>query len=128
MGRFTETSRTVPARFTSIGTKIAGTVLSITDAPVPDFVDGRVVGPKFDVNGTVVEQTDVLLDVSGVKTLVHTGGGIAFAIASALQENGADDLYVGDNLSIEYTADEEIGGGLTPAKVFVVTISKSKAK
>lgn len=126
MARFTRTERTVPARFDKIGTKITGKVLSLTDVPVPEFDHGRVVGPKFDVSGTMLMQVDVLLDVSGVQTLVHTNGGVEFAIAKAIQAQKLDDLNVGDELTIEYTGDEDIADGLTPAKVYAVKIKPSK--
>lgn len=122
MARFAQTARTVPARFESIGTVVDGEVLSITDVPVPEFVNGRVVGPKRDVSGEVIMQADVVLDVNGVQTLVHTRGGVEFAIARELQKIGADDLRVGDYLSITYTDTEDMGESLDPAKVYEVKI------
>lgn len=123
MARFQNTTRTVPARFARIGSKVSGTVTRITDVAVPEFVQGRPVGPKSDPStGELIMQADVVLDVNGVLTLIHGRGGIEFAIALELQAKGLDDLHVGDYLEIEYTADEDMGEGLTPAKVYEATV------
>jgi hypothetical protein len=126
MGRFNETARTIPARFNSVGTKITGKVLSVGDAPVPVFEGGRPVAAKTDLVGTLEVQTDVVLDVNGTRTLMHTRGGISYAIAAELQRIHADDLNVGDVLTVEYTGDEDMGEDLTPAKVFKATIKPGK--
>ena len=123
MSRFSETSRTVPARFPRIGALLEGAVLTIRDVAVPAFVEGKPVGPKVDpVTGETEHQVDLVIDANGVKTLVHTRGGIAFAIATELENKGLDDLHEGDYLSIKYTANEDMGEGLDPAKVFEVTV------
>lgn len=122
MARFAQTARTVPARFQSIGTVIDGTVLSITDEPVPEFVNGRVVGPRRTVGGEIMTQADVVLDVAGVNTLVHTRGGIEYAIATELHKIGADDLHPGDYLSLTWAGEEDMGADLDPAKVFSAKI------
>lgn len=127
MGRFTETERTITARFTRPGVSYSGVVLGITDVPVPEFDGTRIIGPKFDVNGTIVEQVDVLLDVSGAKTVVHTGGGISFAIATALQAIKADDLEIGDSLTITYDTDEDADEGI-PTKLYTAVVVKAKTK
>jgi hypothetical protein len=126
MGFFNETQRTIPARFNSVGTKITGKVLSVTEAPVPVFEGGRPVAAKTDLVGTLEVQADVVLDVNGTRTLMHTRGGISYAIAAELQRIKAADLNVGDTLTIEYTGDEELTEDLTPAKVFKATIKPGK--
>ncbi len=126
--RFGNTSRTVPARFPKIGTVVEGTVLSITDAPVPAFENGKPVGPKVDVlTGETETQADVVLDVNGVKTLIHTRGGVSYGIATFLEGSPLDDLHEGDFLSIKYVADEPMGEGLDPAKVYEVRIVSASA-
>lgn len=124
MARFQNTTRTVPARFSRIGTKIGGVVTRITDVAVPEFYNGKPVGPKSDfLTGELIMQADVVLDVDGVLTLVHTRGGIEFAIASELQTKGLPDLHVGDTLTLEYVSDEDMGEDLSPAKVYAATIT-----
>lgn len=121
MARF-NTSRTVPARFDSIGTVVDGTVLSITEEPVPEFVNGRIVGPKRNVGGDPIMQTDIVLDVSGARTLIHARGGIEFAIGRAIEDGKLGDLHTSDYLSLTYVEDEDMGEGLSPAKVYTAEI------
>lgn len=130
MGRFTNTSRTETARFRLPGASITGVVSKIVDAPVPEFVDGRIVGPKFDAHGKVVEQADVTLIVEdGTETVLHTrgeSGGVAIAIAQALQAIGADDLAVDDTLTVTYVADEDTDGDFA-TKVYEAKVVKPKS-
>jgi len=121
--KFETTERNAaPARFNRIGTTVEGTVLKAETAPVPEFVNGRVVGPKMDVNGPVT-QIDVTLDVNGVPTVLHTRGGMGNAIAAAL--NGAE-LREGDYLSVTYVADEPISDEIDPAKVYAAKVVHAK--
>lgn len=118
MTKFQESTRAAaPARFTKLGTTVEGTVLSIESVPVPEFKNGRVVGPKMDVNGPVM-QLDVTLDANGTPTVLHTRGGIQTAIAKS---NGGE-LNVGDFLSVRYVADEVISDEIDPAKVYEARI------
>lgn len=127
MGRFSETSRTRQARFPQIGASVSGTVVDITDSAIPEFVDGRIVGPKFDVNGTMVTQTDVTVENDKGKSVIHTRGGVAVAIALALEKLGADDLAVGDQLSVTYESDDETDGDFAE-KVYSAVVTKPKSK
>lgn len=121
--KFSETTRNpAPARFGAIGTVVEGTVLSIETAPVPEFKNGRVIGPKMDVHGPVT-QIDVTLDVDGTPTVLHTRGGIGNAIAKAL--NGKD-LNIGDYLAVRYVADELISDEIDPAKVYEAKVAAAK--
>ena len=127
MGRFNRTTRLRTARFPAPGSDIAGIVQSITDVPVPEFVDGRIVGPKFDVSGLVVTQADVtVLSEAGEETVIHTGTGIAIAIAQALEKIKSDDLEVGDILIVTYVGDEDADEGI-PTKVYEASIVKPKS-
>jgi hypothetical protein len=119
MTKFAST-RTVPAVFRKLGDLVDGTVLSIEDAIVPEFNGRKIVGPKIGLDGQPVTQKDITLDVDGVHTLMHTRGGIEYAIGTAL--DGAD-LNVGDRLSVKFVATEDMGEGLDPAKVFEVKIA-----
>lgn len=128
MSRFSETSRTVPARFPRVGAIVEGEVLKISDVVVPEFFDGKPVGPKIDpVTGDVAMGVDLLIDANGVKTLLHTRGGVSYAIASTLETSELDDLHEGDFVSIKYVADEDMGQGLDPAKVYEVKIVPKSA-
>lgn len=126
MARFDQTTRKRTARFPSPGSSVSGTVVSLTDAAVPDFQDGRIVGPKFDVNGTVEMQTDLLIRTDDEREyVVHTFGGIAVAIGQAL---GGGDLNVGDHVTITYAADEEPEEGDNfPTKVYEAVVVKPKS-
>jgi len=122
--KFNENTRNpAPARFAAIGTTIEGTVLSIDpNALVPEFSGNRVIGPKMSVNGPVT-QIDVVLDVDGTPTVLHTRGGVGTAIAKAL--NGAD-LNEGDFLSVTYTGDEKISDEISDAKVYSAKVVHAK--
>lgn len=109
MGHFTDAIRLPSVKFPTIGTAVTGTVVEIGTSTVPDFDDrGRPSGIKFDDDGKPLEQVDVTLDVEGVKTVLHTDGAIFWAIGRALAEvPGAEDLEVGDVLTVTYTGDGE---------------------
>lgn len=125
MGRFSETTRTRQARFPRVGAIVSGKVIEITEAAIPEFVDGRIVGPKFDATtGAMVTQTDVLVETDNGKSLIHTRGGIAVAIAQALVSIKADDLEVGDQLSVTFEAEEETDGDFSE-KVYSATVTKA---
>lgn len=128
MGRFNRTTRLRTARFPQPGATYTGVVTEIVDTPVPEFIDGRIVGPKFDVNGTVEMQADVTIqDEAGDETVIHTGTGISIAIAAALKSIDADDLHVGDTLTVTYNADEDADEGI-PTKVYGAKVTPAKAK
>ena len=128
MGRFNRTTRLRTARFPSPGATIAGTVLSIADTPVPEFEAGRIVGPKFEADGTLIMQADVNVQTEdGEEFVIHTGTGISVAIGQALAKIGADDLHVGDSLSVTYVRDEDEGdAGINPTKLYEAVVSKPK--
>lgn len=124
MGRFSQTKRVRTARFPTPGKFVAGIVESIDNAPVPDFVDGRIAGPKFGADGLVVTQLDVTVITSEDEvTVLHTGTGIAIAIAQELEKIGADDLEVGDLLTVTYVGDEDSDS--IPTKVYEAEIVKA---
>lgn len=112
--------RTVPAVFRKLGDIVDGTVLSIEDAIVPEFDGRKITGPKIGLDGQPVTQKDITLDADGVQVLMHTRGGIEYAIGKAL--DGAD-LNVGDRLSVKFVATESMGEDLDPAKVYEVTVA-----
>lgn len=127
-GRFSGIERVRYARFRRPGETVAGTVLEITEVPVPDIVDGRVVGPRFDANGTIVTQTDIKLDVDGNATVVHARTMVGLAIGEALEQANVADLSVGDHLTLTYVTDEDSDEEI-PAKLYeakVVPAAKPK--
>lgn len=108
MARFTNTQRKRTARFPRPGVSFTGRVVEIEDVAVPEFDNGRIVGPKFDMDGTMVMQADVTIeDNSGSLVLIHTRGGIEVAIAQAVKAAKKSDLRVGDTLTVAYVEDEE---------------------
>ena len=129
MGRFTNTTRVNTARFRLPGASVAGVVTKIEDVAAPEFVDGRIVGPKFNADGSIVKQTDVtILTEDDTETVIHTGVGIAIAIGQALAKLGDDvDLAVGDTLSVTYVSDEDTDGDFD-TKVYEAVVTKSKVK
>lgn len=120
MGKF---SNAFPsAKFPTKGTKVTGKVSQISESPVPEFNNaGRIVS-----NTGNVMQVDVVL-VNGIDTVVlHTAGAIYFAIGAALRKIGADDLEVGDTLTVEYTGDgEPTAEGYNPPKEYTATVVKA---
>lgn len=128
MARFNRTTRLRTARFSTIGQSVTGTVISVIDASAPEFEGSRIVGPKFDINGTLVTQPDITLKMEdGSETLIHAGVGIEIAIAQALQTIGADDLHEGDTLTVTYTADEDTDSDF-PVKVYTAVVAAKPAK
>lgn len=112
------------AKFPNIGDKVSGVVLKIEQSPVPEFDSrGRITGNKTDDDGKVVMQTDVTLGTDGGKLVLHTGGAIVYAIGRALGEIGADNLYEGDRLTVEYTGDgEPTAKGRNAPKQYAATV------
>ena len=134
MGRFNQTVRIKTARFSKLGTSISGIVQSINDLPAPEFNDeGRVIGPKFDVNGTVIEQPDILITTDeGEQFIIHAGVGIQVAIGAALEESGHADLVPGDTLTVtwdhsEANEDAEDGREINPTKVYTAVVTPAKS-
>lgn len=117
MGHFTDAIRLPSAKFPEIGTVVEGKVVEIGTSTVPDFDDrGRPSGIKYEDDGTTpLSQVDVTLEtyvsgtteLTGVKIVLHTDGAIFFSIGRALAEIGAEDLEVGDSLTVTYTGDGE---------------------
>lgn len=126
MGAFTEAIRLPSAKFPTIGTVVTGTVEEITQAPVPEFgKDGKVTGDKIGEDGKPVMQVDVVLVDGLEKAVLHTGGSIFYAIGRALANIGADDLELGDTLTVEYTADGEATKGRNAPKQYTATVTKA---
>ena len=128
MARFNRTTRLRTARFPSVGASVSGTVTSITDAAVPEFGDnGKIIGPKFDVTGTMLTQPDIIVETpDGEETVIHAGVGVQVAIGAAVQGETIRDLLVGDFLTVTYIADED-ADELTPAKVYQAEIARPKS-
>lgn len=114
------------ARFRTIGDKVSGTVVETRMVPVPDFDDaGKPSGLQFDEAGAVIMRPDVIVETDKGIFIIHTGGGLFFALGAALAEIGATDLVKGDTLSVEYIGDGEPQPGLNPPKLYDVTITKA---
>lgn len=117
------------AKFPTVGTKVSGVVLSIEESPVPEFDSrGRITGNKKDDDGNTLMQTDVTLSTDAGKIVLHTGGAIVYAIGRALGEIGADNLYIGDRLTVEYTGDgEPTAKGRNAPKQYAAVVEPSGA-
>lgn len=127
MGMFSTPLRRPSARFGNKGDTVTGIVTELRVAPVPDFDDnGRIVGPKFDIEGNPVNQIDVGIRLDdGNEVILHTRGEVFAAIQSALNAAKKDDLNVGDRLSVTYTGDgEPAAEGLNPPKLYEASVSK----
>lgn len=128
MGRFTDAIRLPSAKFPEIGTVVEGKVVELGESTVPDFDDkGRPSGVKFEEDGTTpLKQVDVTLEaVGGSKTVLHTDGAIFWAIGRGLAEIGAEDLEVGDTLTVTYTGDgEATAKGRNAPKQYTAVIVK----
>ena len=128
MGRFTDAIRLPSAKFPEIGDAVSGAVLELSESTVPDFDDkGRPSGVKYDEDGTTpLSQVDVTLDQGdGKKIVLHTDGAVFWAIGRALAEIGAEDLEVGDTLTVTYTGDgEATAKGRNAPKQYTAVIVK----
>jgi len=115
------------ARFKTVGDKYSGTVVETRMVPVPDFDEqGRPSGLQFDDAGAVILRPDVVIDTGHGIVVIHTGGGLFFALGAALAEMNASDLVAGDKLTIEYTGDGEAAQeGYNPPKLYSVKITKA---
>jgi hypothetical protein len=110
-----------------VGTEVKGTVTEIGTSSVPDFDDrGRPAGVKFEEDGvTPKSQVDVTLDDNGQQIVLHTDGAIFYAIGRALAVIGAEDLDVGDHLTVTYTGDgEATAKGRNAPKQYTAVITR----
>ena len=106
MGKFTNAIRLPSAKFPTVDTSYSGVVFDLADADVPAFnKQGIIEGVMMDDDGNVVQQVDVTLETASGKVILHTGGAVYYAIGRALAEVGAEDLVVGDTLTVMYTGD-----------------------
>jgi len=132
MGYFDDAIRLPSAKFPEIGDKVEGVVIELGTSTVPDFDDrGRPKGIKYEEDGeTPKTQVDVTLDLAdGSKVVLHTDGAIFYAIGRALAFVGAEDLEVGDTLSVTYTGDGEPSAvGRNAPKQYTAVVTKSPAK
>lgn len=125
MGMFSETTRLKTARFTSPGDTFEGIVKKVELKAVPEFNDaGRIVGPKFEADGSLVQRPDILIEDSEGRTVIHASVGISIAIAQALEEIKAPDLHPGDHLTLTYETDE-IDDGDFPTKLYTAAVVKA---
>ena len=126
MGHFTDAIRLPSAKFPEIGAAVSGTVVEIGRGTVPTFDDkGRVNGTVKNDDGTDKEQVEVTLDTSDGKLVLHTDGAVFYAIGRALAEIGAEDLEVGDTLTVTYTGDgTATAKGRNAPKQYSAVISK----
>lgn len=128
MGHFTDAIRLPSAKFPTVGTVVAGTVVEIGESTVPDFDDrGRPSGVKFAEDGmTPVKQVDVTLESEGKKVVLHTDGAIFYAIGRSLAEAGVEDLEIGDTLTVTYTGDgEPTAKGRNAPKQYSAVVERS---
>jgi hypothetical protein len=79
----------------------------------------------LDDAGVVVMQVDVTLDTETERVVLHTGGSIYWAIGKALATIGAEDLVVGDTLTVNYISDGEATvKGRNAPKQYSATVTK----
>lgn len=126
MGAFTDAIRLPSAKFPTIGSGVKGLVVGIENSDVPEFDSkGRITGPKT-VDGETIEQVDVIIETEDGRVVLHTGGAIFYAIGRALAEITADDLEVGDGLTVTYTGDgEPTAKGRNAPKQYTAVVSKA---
>ncbi len=126
MGMFDDAKRLPSAKFPTIGTEITGTIRKLETTSQPEFdAKGRPSGIKFDDDGHEVTQVDVTLDTADGILVMHTGGGIFWAIGRALAADELEDLEVGDILTVVYTGDAEpTAKGRNGAKQYTAEIVK----
>lgn len=127
MGHFDNIERKRYARFRAPGDTFEGKVVSIDEVTLPDIQEGRIVGPRFDVDGNVLTQTDIKLDIDGDIVIVHARTMVGLAIQEALALIGADDLHVGDHLSLTYVTDEDANEAI-PAKLYDAVVTPAVVK
>jgi len=113
------------AKFKTHGDTYQGTVVETRMVPVPAFVNGKPDGLQFDEAGEVILRPDVVLKTDHGVFIIHTGGGLYFALGAALAEIGESDLEAGDKLTIAYTGDGEAEEGLNPPKLYKIKITKA---
>lgn len=114
------------AKFKTHGDTYQGVVVETHMVPVPDFDDnGKPSGLQFDESGAVIMRPDVVLKTDHGVVIIHTGGGLFFALGAALAEIGESDLEAGDKLVIAYTGDGVAEEGLNPPKLYKIKITKA---
>jgi hypothetical protein len=68
---------------------------------------------------------DVTLETEHGRLVLHTNGGVFYAIGRALASIDATDLDIGDALTIEYTGDAEpTAKGRNGAKLYMAAVVK----
>ena len=127
MGMFTDALRLPSIKFPVVGATVTGKVIKLDLSPVPAFNSkGVPEGTRFDDDGTEVMQVDVTLETPQGLLVLHTNGGVFYAIGRALASIDATDLEVGDTLKIEYTGDAEpTAKDRTGAKLYTATVVKA---
>lgn len=126
--RFADAIRLPSVTFPNKGDSVTGTVIEIGEGTIPTFDDrGRIVQGVVEKNedGTDRLQVEVTLDTAeNGRRVLHTDGAIFYAIGRGLAEIGADDLNVGDILTVEYTGDgEPTAKGRNAPKQYKATIT-----
>ena len=120
-------TRTPSAKFPTMGTTVSGMVLSIVEAPVPEFGDkGKPIGAKLNVDGSVFTQVDIVLQTGSGNVVLHTGGQMFEAIDSALDEVGLENLVTGHTLSVTWSGLGELNTADIPSKVYTVTVTPAQ--
>ena len=131
MGMFTDAVRLPSIKFPVVGATMTGTVAKLDLSPVPTFdKSGRPSGVKLDDDGNEVMQVDVTVDsAEGGRLVLHTNGGVFYAIGRESASIGATDLEVGDKLTIDYAGDAKpTAPGRNGAKQYTATVVKATAK
>jgi hypothetical protein len=131
MSSFSRRRGPVSAKFPTVGTTVSGVVTQINNqGVVPEFVEGRPAGPRFNADGSLFTQVDITVkDADGKESVLHTGGAMFDAIDDALVEAGIDDLVTGHNLSVTYSGDgqaSDTDGGQYPPKQYTAIVTPAK--
>lgn len=112
-------------KFDEVGATIVGTIVSITEQPVPEtFVDGKPVGQKLSKKGQPLTQFQFVIDTGTGEKRFYSKWRMAKAIADAARRAGSSEVEVGDILSVTRIADVK-GAGTVPAHDFEATYERA---
>lgn len=119
-------TRTPSAKFPTLGTTVAGTVLEVAEAPVPEFANGRPVAAKTNIDSSVFTQVDITLQTEAGNVVLHTGGQMFDAIDVALDKRKLSDLVTGHQLSVTWSEIGDLNNAGIPSKVYTATVEPAK--